>query len=226
MNFTPNLTKNQWKYGMLVMCFGILILPDLLYLALYGRVNAAQVNFISYFITAAATVYILKKFLKRNLDVLLAQPFWTVYRACGGYVAFLGLSSLVSLVIRGLSADFTNLNDVNVDTMLQGDLRIMVMTVTILAPIVEECFYRGLLFRGIYNRSPVAAWCLSMGLFAAAHVLGYLGTYSPLGLVLSFIQYLPAGFVLCMIYQRTGTIIGPMLTHSLINVMAVYASLR
>ena len=226
MNFTPNLTKNEWKYGMIDMCIGMLILPDLLYLALYGRVNAAQVNFLSYFATAAVAVYLLRRFLKHNLAVALAHPFWLSYRACCGYLAQMALSALVSIGIYAIAPSFANLNDANVNTMMQGDPRLMVMTVTILAPIVEECFYRGLLFRGIYPRSPVAAWILSVGLFAMVHVVGYLGTYSPLGLVLSFVQYLPAGLVLCITYQRTGTIMGPILTHSLINLMAVYATLR
>ena len=226
MKFTPNLTKNQWKYGMIVMILCLLALPNVLTLFCYGTLNAAQINFTTYFITAAASVYVLRSFLKRNLLPVLARPIFTVYYACLGYLAQLAMGSLLAVGIYAIAADFINLNDETVGAMLQGDPRLIIFTVVVLAPIVEECLYRGLLFRGIYDRSPILAWSLSVGLFAASHVVGYLGLYSPLALAISFVQYLPAGIVLCITYQKTGTIMGPMLTHAIINFMAVYATTR
>ena len=226
MNFTPNFTRQEWKTGMIAMTLSTVILPMLLGLVLYGPFNAAQINFLSYFIAAAVAVYVLRRFLRKNLLVALQYPFHIFYQACLGYLAQMGLSTLVRLAIHALSSDFVNLNDQSVGTMMVGDPRLMIMTVTILAPIVEECLYRGLLFRGVYAQSPTAAWILSVGLFSAIHVVGFLGVYSPLALLLSLIQYLPAGFVLSTTYKKTGTIIGPMLVHAMINATAVYATLR
>ena len=136
------------------------------------------------------------------------------------------ITAMVNMAMMMFFQDFVNLNDQNVNTMLLENPRIIIMTVVILAPIVEESFYRGMLFRGLYDRNPAVAWICSVGLFAASHVVGYLGAYSPLELLLSFVQYLTPGIVLCITYRRSGTIIAPMLTHALINAMAVYAILR
>ena len=226
MKFTPNLTKSEWKNGMIAMAVCLLILPNLLSFFLYGQLNVAQINFVSYFVTAAAAVYLLRSFLKRNLLTALERPIFTVYYACLGYLAQMVLGGLVAYGIYAIAADFVNLNDETVNAMLLGDPRLIITTVVVLAPIVEECLYRGLLFRGIYDRSPAAAWLLSVGLFSATHVVGYLGLYSPLEVAISFVQYLPAGIVLALTYRQTGTILGPMLTHSIINFMAVYAAMR
>ena len=224
MKFTPNLSRSEWRNGMIAVILCLLILPNVLVLP--GILNLAQVNFTVYFITAAAAVYVLRRFLGRNLKAALVRPVYTVYYAALGYLAVMAMNTLVSVAIYAISSSFINLNDQNVNTMLAGNTRLIVVTVLILAPIVEEILYRGLLFRGVYDRSPAAAWMLSVGLFAASHVVSYLGFYSPLALLLSFVQYLPAGIALCLCYRQTGTIIGPMLTHAIINFMALYVSMR
>ena len=95
-----------------------------------------------------------------------------------------------------------------------------------LVPLAEECFFRGLLFRNLYSWSPVAAYLISMAAFSAIHVVGYIGTASPLHLLVSFLQYLPAGYCLAWCYHQTGTIITPIIMHTLTNAMSVYYLLR
>ena len=211
---------------MFLMAISLLVLPELLMFLLAGRVQDIQLNFVVYFVSAGLMVFFWPRFLKQNLHIALHLPLRTIYLAGLGYLGNMALTALINTTIVVVFQDFINLNDQNVNQMLLENPRLIIMTVVILAPIVEECFYRGLLFRGLYDRSPVAAWIISVGMFAASHVVGYLGHYSPLALLLSFVQYLTPGIILCVTYQRTGTIIGPMLTHALINAMAVYAILR
>ena len=224
MKFTPNLTKTEWKNGLIAMTVAMFLLPGLI--AYIPGLSGARLNFAAHFISAGTAVYCLRRFLGKNITAALDRPFATLYLAVLGYLAHLAMSSVLAFGIYAIAADFINLNDETVGAMLQGDPRLIIFTVVLLAPIVEECLYRGLLFRGIYDRSPILAWSLSVGLFAASHVVGYLGLYSPLALAISFVQYLPAGIVLCITYQKTGTIMGPMLTHAIINFMAVYATTR
>ena len=226
MKHTPNLTKTDWVRGMVIAALTLLVLPELLFFLLAGSINDAQLNFLTYFSSAGLIVFFWSRFLRQNLRIALYLPFRTIYISCLGYLGNMAITTLINTIIVMVFQDFTNLNDATVTSMLLEDTRLIAVTVVILAPIVEECFYRGLLFRGIYDRNPAIAWVCSVGLFAASHVVGYLGIYSPLELLLSFVQYLTPGIILCITYRRTGTIIGPMLTHALINAMAIYATLR
>ena len=52
---------------------------------------------------------------------------------------------------------------------------------------------------------------------------GYVGSVEPAYILLSFLQYLPAGYCLCFAYRRSGTIISPILMHMIVNAVAVYS---
>ena len=221
MKFTPNLTRSEQRIGLITLAVCMFLLPGVLALVMPDA-GAALLNFTCYFITAGAAVYVLRRFLLRNLAAALAQPFRCFYIGCVGYLAHLALSELVFLVVYLIAPGFANLNDANMTALLGADFGLMALVAIVLAPISEECFFRGLLFRGLYDRSPVLAWALSVGLFAAMHVIGYIGAYTPLETLLAFIQYLPAGVALCIAYQRGGSIISPILTHAIVNAMALW----
>ena len=225
MKLTPNLTRSEMKSGLIAMALCLFVVPGVLD-AVLGNPGAARLNFVSFFISAAVIVYVLRRYLLRNLRLAMAHPFYTVYYACLGYLAHMALGRLVSMGILFLDPGFLNLNDQNVNSQLSSEYSLMVLTTVVLAPIAEECFFRGLLFRGFYDRSPGLAWAVSMGLFAAIHVVSYIGIYSPLALVLAFVQYLPAGAALCFAYRHGGTILSPILAHAIINGMAVLSVMR
>ena len=225
MKFTPNLTRNEQKYGFIALVLSMVVLPGLLVFALPGA-STARLNFINYFIFAAVAVYVLRGFLTRNLAAALRSPFLTLYYAALGYLAHTVLSELSAMLIYTFSNHYVNLNDQNIVSQIGDEMRLMLVTTVILAPIAEECLFRGLLFRGLYDRSPAAAWILSAVLFSAVHVVGFIGVYAPLTLALAFIQYLPAGVALCFAYQRGGSIFSPILTHAIINLMAFYSVTR
>ena len=90
-----------------------------------------------------------------------------------------------------------------------------------LAPLSEECLFRGLMFGQTLKKSRLGAYALSAACFALIHVMGYLGTYTPLQLVLSLVQYLPAGLVLAWSYEKAGTIAVPILIHMIINAISM-----
>ena len=54
------------------------------------------------------------------------------------------------------------------------------------------------------------------------HVLGYVGTYNAVALLLAFCQYLPAGVCLALSYRMSGTFLCPVLIHSIINLIGVF----
>ena len=224
MKFTPNMSKTEWKRGLTAMVLSMLVIPSLL--ALVPGLEGAKLEFAASLANCAAAVYFLRRFLARNLSAALDTPFSTLYLAALGYLAMAAFERLTVPLVYLLLPDYVNLNNEAVLSGFSSDLYLMVFTTVVLAPIAEECFFRGLLFRGIYDRSPAAAWLCSVGLFAAIHVLGFLGSYSPLAVLGSMLIYIPSGVVLCVTYRRSGHIIAPILAHCFVNLSACINALR
>lgn len=87
------------------------------------------------------------------------------------------------------------------DTVLMG------IMATILAPIVEELIFRGLIYQTLkdagYKKS--ALWISSL-LFAAIHIN-----------VMTFIPLTLLAVLFALLYETSGTIVAPIIVHSLFN---------
>lgn len=80
----------------------------------------------------------------------------------------------------------------------------------VLAPIAEELYFRGFVFRTyLVTRGPLAAYLLSSALFAVLHL--NLPAMLPIFLL---------GVLFCFAYQRTGSIVPSMVGHALNNSVA------
>ena len=224
MRFTPNFSRQEWKRGLIAMCLSMLLVPGLL--AMIPGLSDARLNFLSYLSDLMVTVIFLGRFLKKNIIVALDHPFSTIYMAILGGLGITFLTELVSILTFRLLPEYVNLNNVSIQSQLADETTLILLTTVVMAPIVEESFFRGLLFRGLYDRSPAAAWICSVALFSVVHVAGFIGHYSPLALLVSFIIYLPAGVVLCITYRRSGSITAPILAHAMLNLQAAITILR
>jgi hypothetical protein len=86
--------------------------------------------------------------------------------------------------------------------------------VCVLAPLVEEFLFRGFIFPAMRNRLGLWGGAAVTGLlFGGAHVLG-----SPVAFLLP-LAFL--GFVLCLLYWRTGSLYPPIVLHAVNNSMAL-----
>ena len=137
---------------------------------------------------------------------------------------------LVSLVIlllsTGMEVVADNRNNDTIVTILMNDTVPMAVSTVVLAPVTEECLVRGVLFAPLCKRKPWVAYLAATVLFGLLHVVTHYSLKSELLLMLlSFLQYLPAGIALGWVYQRTRSIWGAIALHSLINSVAVAAML-
>ena len=183
--------------------------------------SQGELNFVYYLINFLAVVLIFHDFLGRCLRQVWQHPAYFCQAVILGLAAYYACSRCVNWIVGLLVPDFSNYNDASIAAMSQGSYFLMAVGTVILVPPAEECMYRGLIFRGLYSRSPWAAYLVSMAVFAMIHVLGYLGWYSPLELVMAVLQYLPAGLCLAWTYAKSGTIFAPIVVHALINASAI-----
>jgi membrane protease YdiL (CAAX protease family) len=94
-----------------------------------------------------------------------------------------------------------------------GALPIQILLIVIAAPISEEICFRGMLFGGLRTRLPRIAAALVSGLiFGGLHALTGLSAVPPL---------IAFGFVLALLYEKTGSIVPGIVLHMLNNSVAL-----
>ena len=229
LSFTVPLTRSETVYGICWMVISQLILPSILSAGnalLAQPISYGKLNFLYFALNFAAVVWIFRRFLSQSGKIALGRPFPVIWYAILGYLGSQVLLQFLSYLIFALSPEFSNANDQAVMDLLGQDRTLIAIGTVLLVPVAEEALYRGVVFRGLYDKSPLGAYLVSMFLFAAVHVISYIGVYSPLELVLALAQYLPYGYCLCWCYRQTGTIITPMLMHAMVNAMSIYYALR
>jgi hypothetical protein len=133
------------------------------------------------------------------LLVLLAYAL-----AAGGYTAlFIGHSARHSAdVLSGVR---------HLGTVLTV---VTVVAVAVSAPVVEEIFFRGLLYRSLRNRLSVP-WAALIGgaLFGLVHIFGYPLITVPIKALF--------GILACLLYERTGSLLPGIAVHSFVDASAI-----
>ena len=221
---SPCPSQRETLAGFCYLAFQMLLLPSLLYFVngqLERPLPEAELNFVYYLTNFIAMLVIFHDFLSRSLSQAFRHPIVLCEAVILGFVAYYVCFSLVSRGVSLLLPGFSNYNDEAISSMRKGNGFLMLIGTVILVPPVEECFFRGLIFRNLYKKSPAAAYLVSMTVFACIHILGYIGRYSPLELVLAVVQYLPAGLCLGWSYLRGDTIVAPILIHAAVNYFTI-----
>ena len=183
--------------------------------------SQAEVNFTYFLLNFLATVWIFHKYLESNWKTVKTHPILFSQAVVLGLVAYWLSFWALSWAIRQLDPGFINRNDASISGLRHGSFYLTMLGTVLLAPVAEECVYRGLVFRNLYRKNKWAAYIISIVLFAMIHILGYLGQYSPLELLMACLQYLPAGLCLAWSYAKADTIFAPMIVHAAINFITI-----
>lgn len=220
----PNFKELRlgWRY----LLFEVIFLPQLLGLAiglLGWNISAAALNFVYFSINIAVALFCFRDFWKKTLSGFLSMVPRILCVAAIGFIVYWILTLAMGMVIVALDPDFANVNDQSIAAMTGQSYLLMAVGTVILAPVAEEVFNRGVVFGSLYRRSGVAAYLVSAAVFSLIHINGYIGFVPPRTLLLCFLQYLPAGFCLAAAYQVSGSIVTPILIHSAINAIGIFA---
>ena len=170
-----------------------------------------------------AVAVIFHKFLWKSIKNATAKPWHCLRFAFVGFALYYLSLTLLNLVINWLNPNFSNVNDQAISVLAQEYRGLMTLATVLLVPVAEETFYRGLFFQGLHSKNRVLAYIISIAIFGAIHIVGYVGLYDLETLFLCFLQYLPAAFCLAWAYEKTDTIVTPILIHMIINLIGILA---
>ena len=217
-------THREKLWGWIYLPIQLLILPIVLTVCnLFFNLNLsdAALNFMLFCINFCVVALIFHRFILENGKIALKKPLAVIGTALACFVFYIVSSSIITTMITYIDPDFFNVNDAYITTLVEEEFLSMFIGTAILVPLTEEVLYRGLLFAGLYNRNRILGYLVSTLFFAFIHVFGYIGSYSALQLGLCLLQYLPAGICLGWAYASTDSIWTPIITHMIINTLAV-----
>ena len=222
MTHSPALTKSETIRGFAYLIFQLIFLPGILgVLTAIVPMDLLEVNLVYYTVNLVSVLVIFRRFLLANFDHALAAPGNLFMTALFGMGRYLIMVMLVGTIVISVDPGFTNFNDEALSEMAGSNLPLLALATIVLVPPVEETLFRGLIFRNLFHKHKAAAYWVSTVAFAAIHLVGFLGDYSPTTLLLAFLQYVPAGLCLGWAYERSGSIFAPILIHSLVNAMGI-----
>jgi len=96
-----------------------------------------------------------------------------------------------------------------------GPVPVQVLLIVLGAGIAEEICFRGMLFGGLRERLPrLPAALIAGGIFGLLHATTGISAVPPL---------IALGFIFCLLYEKTGSIVPGMLLHMLNNSVALLA---
>ena len=220
------LTRKEkiWGIGYLIFeTFFLALLLQWLNFLLPQPFPVAQLNFVFFVINFCAIAFVFRKFLLGQLKLLPEVVGNAIGIAIVGLVVYFLMNFMLAQVIFAIDPNFFSVNDVAIQELVTENYGLMLFGTVIFVPITEEVLFRGLVFRGLHDHSPILAWIASIVLFSMMHIWGYIGAYSAKTLLLCFLQYLPAGICLAGTYRLSGTILCPILIHAMVNYLSMIA---
>lgn len=181
-----------------------------------------EINFIYYGLGMACMLIFLRRYLRRSFDAALDRKGRFLLGILGGYAVNIGLSFILSALMLVFGLDLgASPNNEAIMAGASSDWRRLAVMVVVMAPIVEEPLFRGLLFGCIRPGSRAAAYAVSVLLFSLYHVWQYVLISGDPRLLLYCLAYVPVSAGLCWAYERSGSIWAPMVMHGLVNALSL-----
>jgi membrane protease YdiL (CAAX protease family) len=134
-------------------------------------------------------------------------------------IAF-GIALIVALALHALSGHAVQAPE-QVPTDLSGLGQVVTVVYAVaIAPIHEELFFRGILFRSLRDRYGFGVGATWSGLaFGLVHYVG--GTSTFLSNLLLMVTMVFTGFALAFLYERRGNVVAPMIAHATFNTIGI-----
>ncbi len=213
-----------WVYvfvHMFAMSYILVGLNKSLFPAMGFTLTGAWLNLLYYAVGFFFLMGFLFHFWRESFADMCGRFWDTVVAVLVGFVAYIALSSLVNFLLTFFLTDLVNPNSAAVNTVTRLNPNKMLVIGVLLAPVVEETLFRGVVFGTLRRKNAVLAYAVSTVLFAVYHLWSYfLDGFAPVTL-LYLLQYLPAGLVLGWCYEHAGTMWAPVFLHMVINYVSI-----
>ena len=218
------MKKSEFWGAMIMFALHVLLFPTLLGILVAvspGLLSESQMHLVYYCTSAVLTFVLLGKFLRRNFDSLLDNFWGSLVAFVVGWGIYFVLALAFGLLIKALGIGEDNPHISAIEEMLEQDRGIIIAMTVFLAPIVEECIFRGGLFCGLYRKNRYLAYVVSLVRFSVYHVWQDALAAQDISYLLYAGSYIPASGALCWAYERSGSIWTSIFFHMSFNAYAL-----
>lgn len=220
----PSLSRREKYLGIAYLIFEFTLMStvlQLVYSLFSPEIDPALYHFLYFSVNFICVLGIFSRFVKKNMLRTVGHPDVLALTVVIGFGLYWVASVALGVLIPILFPDYVNLNDSSLLSIFERHPLLLVLCTVLLAPVAEEMLFRGLVFGWLFEKNKWLAYTLSVFIFAAIHVVQYIGLYSPAHLAVALVQYLPAGIVFAWAYHRSGNLLAPILIHALNNGLAI-----
>ena len=217
------LKKSEFWGAMILLALHGILFPTLVGIVSVlkpGLLTGVQYNLIYYCASTVLTFALLGKFLRRSFDSLLDNFIGCVKAFLFGWLIYFAVAMAAGFAMAALGATEGNPNNQAVSVLIGEDRGVMLALTLFVAPVVEECIFRGGIFCGLYRRNRILAYAASILLFSLYHVWQYIAVTGDFGYLVFILSYVPASFVLCWVYEKSGSVWTSIFFHICNNLYA------
>lgn len=207
----------------LIYQFGMSLLLELIFRVFRIEYDTALLNGVYFFVNFGVTIIIFRRFLAYSLPVVADHPLRFLKGLLVGFCTYWILSVCLSALVELFSLSAWVPNDDTVTKIAGVSYNVMWVGAVLLAPMTEETLVRGLIFGNIRKKSRVLAYIVTAVAFALMHVLPYVMQMSIVDFGYNLLVYGLPSVALCLCYEYSGCIWGPIVLHMLINGMGMSA---
>jgi uncharacterized protein len=181
-------------------------LPLLVFLSLIGLDAALLVVVYLRLVRTGATT-------ERELGWTASHFLRNVVIGVLGFLVIIVASAVIAYVLMNFGVIQTQTEQMGIRRSSQVVFYLLLLGAGVVAPIAEETFFRGYVFRAyLTSLGPLWAYGLSAVIFAVLHL--NLPALLPVILI---------GLILAFMFQRTGSLVSPVVAHGLNNALGIAA---
>ena len=182
--------------------------------------EASALNAFYYLLSFVFVLASFWNFLREGFNLFVRRIRYCILIMVLAYL----LNNVLSIALNALMQLFGELGTPNNDAVAevaQVHYKQVFATAVLMAPIVEECLFRGVIFGTIARRSRVLGYIVSILLFSLYHVWQFAVAAGDWSVLLSAAVYIPLSAAITFCYDRTETIWTPIFFHMLVNSAAL-----
>lgn len=187
----------------------------------FATVLASFTQWGAYVLTLGITVCLAWPLLKESYQNFIQDKRRMMKTICVLVMIMLIANIVLSYVVSLLTNTESSVNQTQIESTRMLNPLLTVFSTCIFAPIVEECVFRGGVFRYIRGKHGfLLATIISSLFFGSIHVMDsfFAGDFTDIAYVL---VYAMIGIVLAIAYERTDSIITPICIHFISNTFAI-----
>lgn len=217
------MTKMQLVMGWLYLpIYLVLAAEAIVFLGNLFGLNLSQytVNLLYFSLNIVFVLLVYHRFLGKSFAAFFKR-FWPfIQTLILGFAMYYITNILLVGVFSVITDDTTVVNNETVAALVSENTTVMLLFSVIAAPIVEETLVRGVVFGTFHRVNRYLAYAASILLFSVMHVWQYAGDLTFMGLLFNGLVYVPASIALGWTYEKSGTILCPIMLHMIINAIA------